>query len=429
MAQKLKFGNGTWATKEGSTLAYNDENNNYKPLPFTTTRNSIATRVNKEGLIEVVSNNVPRIDYTDNTEGALLLENSATNFITYSEDFSDAYWNKFDSSVTSGFVSPDGSTNAFKLIEGNANTQHGLLRSNFPINVQRTLSVFVKKGENERFFISDYNKFGYTIGVIFNLTSGTIESNQNDSIYLNPKIEPYLNGWYKCSVTWTNTTGLTVPFFGNAILGTNSYQGDGVSGLYVFGAQFEEASYSTSYIPTSGSSVTRQADTANGSGNSEVFNDSQGVIFVDTAALVDDNTSKRISISDGSSNPNNLVCIDMSEYTNTIVGRIRTSNSEVAFLQSASQNQTQKNKIAVKYKVNDFALWINGFEVDTDNNGAVPIGLNDVSFDRGNGSNDFYGKTKEVAYYDEILTDLELEKLTSYRSLNELVTELNLNTL
>ena len=87
MAQKLKFGNGTWATKEGSTLAYNDENNNYKPLPFTTTRNSIATRVNKEGLIEVVGNDIPRIDYTDSSDGVLLLENSSTNLITYSEDF------------------------------------------------------------------------------------------------------------------------------------------------------------------------------------------------------------------------------------------------------------------------------------------------------------------------------------------------------
>ena len=37
MAHKLKFGNGKWATKKGSTLAYNDENNNFKPLPFTTT--------------------------------------------------------------------------------------------------------------------------------------------------------------------------------------------------------------------------------------------------------------------------------------------------------------------------------------------------------------------------------------------------------
>ena len=98
MAHKLKFGNGTWATKKGSTLAYNDENNNFKPLPFTTTRDSGATRVNKEGLIEVVGNDIPRIDYTDSAEGALLLEPSRTNLITYSQDFSN--W----SIISSGIV-------------------------------------------------------------------------------------------------------------------------------------------------------------------------------------------------------------------------------------------------------------------------------------------------------------------------------------
>ena len=81
MAQTYKFGNGTWATKKGSTLAYSDTNNAFKPLPFSFERNSIATRVNKEGLIEVVGNDIPRIDYTDSTEGALLLENSATNLL------------------------------------------------------------------------------------------------------------------------------------------------------------------------------------------------------------------------------------------------------------------------------------------------------------------------------------------------------------
>ena len=70
-------------------------------------------------------------------------------------------------------------------------------------------------------------------------------------------------------------------------------------------------------------------------------------LFVNTAALADDGTSRRISVSDGSSNPNNLVCLDMSEYTNQIIGRVRTGNTEVAFLVSESQNQTQKNKIAV----------------------------------------------------------------------------------
>ena len=101
MARKLKFGNGTWATKEGSTLAYNDENSNFKPIPFTTTRDSIATRVNKEGLIEVVGNDVPRIDYTDSADGVLLLENSRSNLVTYSEDFSN--WNKIQSSLTSDY--------------------------------------------------------------------------------------------------------------------------------------------------------------------------------------------------------------------------------------------------------------------------------------------------------------------------------------
>ena len=63
MANTLKFGNGEWATKEGSTLAFNDENGNFKPLPFNFERSTSATRVNKEGLIEVVSNNEPRIDF------------------------------------------------------------------------------------------------------------------------------------------------------------------------------------------------------------------------------------------------------------------------------------------------------------------------------------------------------------------------------
>ena len=58
-------------------------------------------------------------------------------------------------------------------------------------------------------------------------------------------------------------------------------------------------SYATSYIPTSGSSVTRQADTANGSGNSEVFNDSEGVLFANISALDEDGDTDNY-YSDGS---------------------------------------------------------------------------------------------------------------------------------
>ena len=95
-------------------------------------------------------------------------------------------------------------------------------------------------------------------------------------------------------------------------------------------------------------------------------------------------------------------------------------------------NATNKfTKIALKYKTNDVSFFINGFKVFTDNTVTLPTGLNQLDLDYGNpsGSYPFNGKTKEIAYYNTALTDAELETLTSYRSLSELVTELNLNTL
>ena len=89
MANTLKLGEGTWGTKEGSLLAYNDENRNYKPLPFDFTRAGTATVVNRSGLIETVQSGIPRIDFSDDANGALLLEPQSTNLITYSEDFSN----------------------------------------------------------------------------------------------------------------------------------------------------------------------------------------------------------------------------------------------------------------------------------------------------------------------------------------------------
>ena len=73
--------------KKDTILAYNDENYNYKPLPFNFERDSSATVVNKDGLIETVGSGEPRIDYKDDSKGALLLEPSRTNLISYVRRF------------------------------------------------------------------------------------------------------------------------------------------------------------------------------------------------------------------------------------------------------------------------------------------------------------------------------------------------------
>ena len=428
MAQTYKFGNGTWARKKGSTLAYNDEDNNFKPLPFSFERNSIATRVNKEGLIEVVGNDIPRIDYADSAEGALLLENSSTNLIPYSEDFSNAAWTKSGSSVVSGFVSPSGDTSAFKLVESSTTSTHELEVIGIAVVADKyTISLFAKADERGKIRIQLRNYFAGNPSVIFDLENGTFEQN----VQAIGSMTLLSNGFYKC----TFTTVLNAIAGGNAILNVNlvdeanqiSYTGNGTSGLYIYGAQLEQGSVASSYIPTNGSTVQRSAETCSDSGNSEVFNDSQGVLFANIAALTDDaNTLRWINLSNGSTS--NRVAFYYRTDVNQLTYLVSSGSTQV-FSTVTLSSASSFNKIAAKYKQNNFSLWISGFEVITDPSGNAPIGLNQLSFDNAVGGDNFYGKTKEIAYYDTALTDEELEYMTSYRSLNEMVTELNLNAL
>ncbi|MDA9908053.1 LamG domain-containing protein [Flavobacteriaceae bacterium] len=417
MAQTYKFGNGTWATKKGSTLAYNDEDNNFKPLPFSFERNSIATRVNKEGLIEVVGNDIPRIDYTDSSEGALLLENSSTNLITYSEDFSNAAWTKNNSSVTSGFTSPDGTTNAFKLIEDTSSTTEHRVYVSMTSSVS-TYSIRAKVGERSWIYI-----VAGGLGAYFDLENGIIGTSNT-----NANIKALSNGWYECSILTAVLNGSTANIMIAKGNGLEVYTGDGTSGVYIYGAMLESNSFSTSYIPTSGSTVQRAAETCNESGNSEVFNDSQGVLFADMAALSNDLTNRFISLTDGSND--NRVLFGYRASSNQVFARIEGNNSASVDLTNVVSDTEIVIKLAIYYDSSfNYKMYLNGFLVDNAIGTDSIIGLDRFDFTNAAGTENFYGKTKEIAYYDTALTDEELEYMTSYRSLNEMVTELNLNAL
>ena len=424
MAQKLKFGNGTWATKEGSTLSYNDEGGNFKPLPFTTTRDSIATRVNKEGLIEVVGNDVPRIDYTDSAEGVLLLENAATNKFIYSEDFTQ--WSSLNLTVTSDYaISPSGKQDASFITPSSGSNEHKIeLVPSTQTNSQETFSVYAKPNGFDWLYLRTNINGSWSSGYAnFNITTG--ETDLLGSGFTSSSIEDAGNGWYRCSVTFSNRGNDPLQIFSMPTSQSSSVSnGDGINGALIYAAQAELGNLS-SYIPTSGSTVTRQADTASGSGNSEVFSDSQGVLFANIAALADDATYKTITLNNNSATDR----IQISINSNYIYMSVRDNNVTQAFDGVSVTEATNFSKVAASYKVNDCNLWVNGFKVFTDTNASMPSGLSQINFDKGDGGDDFYGKTKEIGYYDTILTDEELEYLTSYRSLNELVTVLNLNEL
>ncbi len=187
-----------------------------------------------------------------------------------------------------------------------------------------------------------------------------------------------------------------------------------VGTMYFYGAQLEEKSFATSYIPTSGSTVTRNADTCTEAGNTDLIESSEGVLYAEISALANYNLDRFISLSNGTTS--NVVKIGfLSSATNyTIVSEVRSGAVLSAYMTYNFGAVTPTiTKIAIKYKENDFALWVNGVERATDTNGSVPTVLNKLSFDRGDGAQDFEGKVKSVVVFKEALTDTQLTALTA----------------
>ena len=260
MANTLKFGNGEWYGKKDTILAYNDLNSNYKPLPFDFSRDSSATVVNKDGLIETVGSGQPRIDYKDDSKGALLLEPSRTNLVTYSEDIFNFSTSNLNVTINSNqTTSPSGGL-ADKIEENNVDGNHAARRlSGISVVASQsyTFSFFAKKDERSVVGISN------TIGgngksAFIDIENGVILS----SDFSTSSIENYGNGWYKINLTdtATNDTDYDVRIYTSIQDGSFSHQGVVGYGFYIWGVQLEQGSYATSYIPTQGSSVTRLAD-------------------------------------------------------------------------------------------------------------------------------------------------------------------------
>lgn len=383
---------------------------------FDFARSSSATRVNKDGLIETVATNVPRLDYplidgVVQESPSLLLEPSRTNLALYSEEFENVAWIKGNTSITANQqVSPSGLNNA-DLVTGDAGTSLKVVDKAGASSGQYTYSVFLKY-ESHQFV--QLGAGGIATYANFDIKNGVLGATNGIS-----SIEDYGNGWFRCSVVLASGTPLSLYIaFADSASSVRLASSVSTDSFYLWGAQLEAGSYATSYIPTAGSTVTRSAETCNGAGTSADFNDSEGVLFAEISALADDNTSRVITLGDGTAS--NRVQIFFSSTSNAILGNLISGGASQALFSYTLPDELTETKVAYKYKVNDFAFWINGFEVGTDVGGSTSTGLSELAFDNGTGASNFYGKTKQLITFKQALTDAELEDLTSWDSFSEM---------
>ena len=380
----------------------------------------------------------PRIDYLTEIGKAkelqkpsLLLEPQSTNKLTKSEEFSNSYWAKSNCTVQrSTITSPDGLQGSYKLIPDAGTGGNRSLGKNFTgLSNDHTWSIFARAGEYKYAILRTRNN--PIVVVSFDLENGTFNVNQSTAMYIadSAKMENYGNGWYRCSITLdpsqADSVGQLYPSVSVGITGNeiNSFDGDGVSGIYVFGAQFEEQSYSTSYIPTSESTVTRNQDLANNAGQLGVFNMNEGTMFLEFEILGGkDPNQTSIAISGAASNNRLLFFRGGNNANYQIQLKQNASNVYNAACGTVRDDAIGKFvKVAWRFVSGNGSVYTNGVKTSTSatDTATYPdfptITTQKFAFtiSATANSNVFYGRIRQVKVFRRGLTDSELQELTN----------------
>jgi len=316
-------------------------------------------------------------------------------------DVSFSIWTTFNTSVSADIeTAPDNTVTGDKLVENTATAGHDI-RQEFATTIGATYSgsVYVKAAGRTKIRLS---RSAGAVGSTFDLVAGTV-SNASGSTGV---ITPDKDGWYRCSISFSaiaTSTFFYVELQTTNSLASQSYAGDGVSGVYLWGAQTEAGAFATSYVPTEASQVTRTADVATMTGTnfSDFWNPSEGAFSVLWSQyFLKTNDTPHVFAAQGS--------LRAPQTTNGSRYYGQTGGNTFA-LSNISTNV--QNGVCVAYKANqNEVIASRGSAILTNNaafTGAAPtqfaIGHN------GSGGNVISGHFQKILYWPQRLTNAEVQ--------------------
>jgi hypothetical protein len=386
---------------------------------ITFTRSTVATRVNAQGLIESVPINAPRLDYDPVTLACkgLLIEEARTNLYTYSQAFDDASWNKNASSILANDgIAPDGTVTADKVIESGTSDWHGVNRNtSVSAGAAYTESIFLKSGGRTQCHILFYVDTIY-YGAKIDLTTGAVSASSVSGVTSDTAsviVQDAGLGWYR--ISFAKTMVGTLHSMGIRMFnGSDVYTGNGTSGIYVWQADLQAGSFTTSPIPTTSAQVTRAADVAvmTGTNFSDWYRQDEGTFFVtyDVASPGSAGFDRVFDANDGTAN--NAIGLVKQNGSGAYYGAVTTAGASQATPATPALTKNTFYSTALAYKVNDFALTTSGGTVVTDTSGTVPTVTRFGFADYGGGVNGGM-HIKRLTYYPTRLTNATLQGLTS----------------
>ena len=371
----------------------------------------------------------PRFNYDiGGTTPHLLLEPQRVNFITYSEYFEG--WSSTDNATltSNNVTSPEGVQNATKLLAtGSGTVNHQVNSPSFTVSGSAvTASIFAKKG-NTNVVRLRLNGSSSQVRAWFDLQNGTTSVDANGT----STITAMSDGWYRCTVTESGNTNTSVSLqvFINKTLDQTSWPANGDEYIYIHGAQYEEGTEATSYIPSHGSATTRTADgLSNLTLPSAITDEDDYTFFVDETASLDmiGNRGPRLTHSDSAKDSNMGYYINSSNKK-TFFCWSNGGSDDKPFSDVTSESTDTKYAFHVDNTNERVRCYVDG-ECIADAAITTDINADKITNSTGEGS---LQKLNSILYFPEALSDVDCKVLTgrtNYTAFPEMADKLGYRT-